>query len=187
MRHFIYCFAAVFLAGQVHAESCPPPPDHADALNGLISQVQAAKSEAEARPFGAQMWELWAQAPNEQAQAMLDRGILRLRSADFLGAIQDLTELTEYCPDFAEGYNQRAFANYLQQNFAAALVDLDRAIALSPNHIAALSGRALTLLGLGRTDDARAALAKALDLNPWLSERGLAAPGGPLAPLGKDI
>ncbi|MFD2854504.1 tetratricopeptide repeat protein [Seohaeicola zhoushanensis] len=93
----------------------------------------------------------------------------------------------DYCPDYAEGYNQRAFAYYLTEKFGPALEDLDRAIALSPNHVAALSGRALTLLGLGRTEEAARALARALELNPWLSERSLAGPGGPLEPKGKDI
>lgn len=153
----------------------------------LISLAQGAKSESDARAVSDQMWELWTDAPNEQAQALLDRGMTRRRSFDYLGALQDLDALVAYCPQYAEGYNQRAFVNYLRQDYAAALVDLDRAIALSATHIAALSGRALTLVGLGRNDDARTALAAALALNPWLPERSLAGPGGPLEPPGKDI
>lgn len=149
--------------------------------------MQAAENESDARVFGSQMWELWAKAPNEPAQAMLDRGVLKLRSYDYTGAVEDFDALIAYCPDFAEGYNQRAFVYYLQQDYAPALDDLDRTIALSPRHIAALAGRALTLMGLDRKDEARAALSYALTLNPWLSERNLMAPGGPLAPVGKDI
>ena len=98
-----------------------------------------------------------------------------------------LNRLVEYCPEYAEGYNQRAFVNFLRQDFPPALGDLDRAIELSPNHIAALSGRALTLMGLGRNEEAREALKQALELNPWLSERSLLAPGGPLEPEGQDL
>jgi len=42
-------------------------------------------------------------------------------------------------------------------------------------------------MGLQRIDEARSEIARALALNPWLPERGLAAPGGPLAPTGQDI
>ena len=140
-----------------------------------------------ARQLNNRMWELWTDAPDEPAQSLLDEGMQKLRGADYLGALDDLNRLVAYCPDYAEGYNQRAFAYYLTQNFAPALADLDRTLALSPNHVGALSGRALTLMGLGRTDEARQALARALELNPWLSERSLAAPGGPLEPKGKDI
>ena len=45
----------------------------------------------------------------------------------------------------------------------------------------------VSLLGLGRVDDARTALIKALVLNPWLPERRLADPGGPLAPKGETL
>jgi len=169
------------------AETCPEAPDHGSGIKALISRIQDARTEADARRVSDQMWQLWTDAPNDQAQASLDRGMTKRRSFDYLGALTDLDALVRYCPSYAEGYNQRAFVNYLRQDFAAALVDLDRAIVLSPNHIAALSGRALTLVGLGRTDEARKALATALALNPWLPERGLAGPGGPLEPQGKDI
>jgi Flp pilus assembly protein TadD len=63
--------------------------------------------------------------------------------------------------------------NFLRQDFSAALPDLDRALALSPRHIGALSGRALTLTGLGRKAEAALSLRAALALNPWLTERSL--------------
>lgn len=174
-------------AGLAVADECPAAADHSVALDQLISNVRVASTEREARQISNQMWELWADAPDEVAQAILDRGMARRSGYDFAGAIQEFDKLIAYCPDYAEGYNQRAFANYLRQDFQLALVDLDRAIALSPKHVAAISGKALSLLALQRIDEARVVMAQALDLNPWLPERGLAAPGGPLAPLGQDI
>ncbi|MHA6263773.1 tetratricopeptide repeat protein [Arenibacterium sp. CAU 1754] len=189
MRHALmaFCFAPAFGAGPVLAQTCPAAPDHGAQLQRLYEAAREAKTENDARAIAGEMWELWTDAPNEQAQAMLDRGMRKRQSYDFLGALADLSKLIDYCPDYAEGYNQRAFVNYLRQDFAPALVDLDRALALSPDHVAALSGRALTLLGLGRPDEARESLSRALELNPWLPERGLAAPGAPLAPKGQDI
>ncbi|WP_425339654.1 tetratricopeptide repeat protein [Parasedimentitalea huanghaiensis] len=181
--------AAVFLPAQlVSAQDCPQAPDHSASFEMLFQQIQAAETERAARLISNQMWELWAQAPNEQAQAVLDRGMSRRSGYDLTGALEDFDRLTAYCPLYAEGYNQRAFVHFLRQDFAAALVDLNLTLELSPQHVAAMSGRALSLLGLSRTDEARAALQAALALNPWLPERGLAAPGGPLAPnVTKDI
>ncbi|WP_146347288.1 tetratricopeptide repeat protein [Phaeobacter marinintestinus] len=187
MRYIVFTVLFSALTGGASAEVCPDAPDHSDRLSGLISQVQDTRDEATAREISNQMWELWADAPDEVAQAILDRGMSRRSGYDFAGALTDFDRLIDYCPDYAEGYNQRAFVNYLRQDFATALVDLDRAIALSPNHVAAISGKALSLLALQRTDEARLAMARALELNPWLPERGLAGPGGPLAPVGKDI
>ena len=71
------------------------------------------------------------------------------------------------------GVNQRAFIYFLREDFAAALPDLDRTLVLSPRHIGALTGRALTLSALGRNAEATLSLRQALELNPWLSERHL--------------
>lgn len=178
---------APVLSVTAHADTCPAAPDHGPAIERLIDAAQTVDNEDEARGISSALWALWADAPNEQAQAMLDRGMARRAVYDFLGAMEDFNALVAYCPDYAEGYNQRAFVNFLTQNFAPALVDLDEALDRSPRHIAALAGKALTLLALNRADEARPVMAEALRLNPWLPERGLAAPGGPLAPLGEDI
>ena len=58
-------------------------------------------------------------------------------------------------------------------DYARALDDLDRALERSPAHIGAMSGKALTLFGLQRDEEAKAVLRDALALNPWLSERRL--------------
>jgi Flp pilus assembly protein TadD len=166
---------------------CPDAPDHTAALADLSAQARAAGTEAEGRAISDQMWELWLDAPDAQARTVLDRGMRMRESYDFLGAVVEFTRLIEYCPDYAEGYNQRAFAYFLRQEFEAARADLDRAVALSPAHVGALSGRALTLMQLGETDAARRDLQAALALNPWLSERHLMAPGAPLAIPGEDI
>lgn len=163
------------------AETCPGAPDHSGSLEALITQVQRAENEGEAFEISNQMWAFWADAPNAQAQEILDRGMNRRASYDYLGALEDFDQLISYCPNYAEGYNQRAFVHFLQRDFAQALADLEQAIELSPRHVAAHSGRALSLYGLQRIPEARIALREALLLNPWLPERRLAVPGGPLA------
>jgi tetratricopeptide (TPR) repeat protein len=59
------------------------------------------------------------------------------------------------------------------RDFEAALVDLDRALAILPTHIAALSGKGLTLIGLERYDEAQEVLRAAVAMNPWMQEREL--------------
>lgn len=181
-----FLLAAVLTAAAFPAQAsdCPDAPDHSTPLEALMNEVQEAETETQAREIANRMWEYWADAPNAQAQAMLDRGMTKRSAFDFLGALADFDQLIAYCPDYAEGYNQRAFVHYLRRDFASALADLDRALELSPRHIAAMSGRALSLYGLSRLEEAREALAAALALNPWLPERYLADPGGPLAPPG---
>ena len=169
-----YLFVALMAAGPALAQTCPAAPDHTEVLGGLIAQAQTAPTEADGLKIGHDMWQYWADAPDDYAQQLLDEGMSRRASFDYDGAMVALNALVEYCPAYAEGYNQRAFVHFLRQDFAAALPDLDRAIDLSPRHVAALAGRkALTLAGLERKAEAALSLRAALDLNPWLSERHL--------------
>ena len=155
------------------ADTCPAAPDHESALADIISDLQNTQSEAEAIAVSGELWALWTDAPDARAQLLLDAGMQQMSRGDLQGAYATLDELVAYCPDYSEGYNQRAFASFLQQDFAAALVDLDRTLAILPNHVGALAGKGLTLIGLGRDAEAQEALKAAVALNPWLSERRL--------------
>lgn len=173
-------------AGLAAAE-CPEPDDISDALSQLIADAQTAPNLSAGEAASNQMWELWLKAPDDAAQEVLDQGMRKRRNFDYIGAISDFDKLVEYCPDYAEGYNQRAFAHFLSENFDAALTDLDAALKLSPRHVGAQSGRALTLMNLGRLGEARLQMLAAVENNPWLSERALLADGAILGPKGDDI
>ncbi|SFR04935.1 hypothetical protein SAMN04515673_103272 [Poseidonocella sedimentorum] len=153
--------------------ACPPVADRSGELARLFAAVRAAPDADAAAPLTRGIWAIWAAAPDATAQEILDRGMRRREGYDFPGAVREFDRLVAYCPDYAEGYNQRAFARYLQGDYAVALTDLDAALARAPEHTGALTGKALTLIGLGRHADASPVLRAALALNPWLPERGL--------------
>lgn len=142
------------LATPAVAEVCPAAPDHAAAQARIIADLSSARTSAEASVLTQGLWRLWTDAPDATAKTMLDDGMALLSGGRPAIAVQRFDALVAYCPDYAEGYNQRAFAQYLQLDFAAALVDLDAALAINPQHVAALSGKALTLIGLGRDAEA---------------------------------
>ena len=146
-RHLFSAVVMAVLAGGQAMAACPmakPAPDN------LFDALKSSESEEAAAPFVRQIWDQWFVAPDERAQDLLIRGTLSMRQSDFDAAEETLSELTEYCPDYAEGWNQRAFARYLAGRFDRALEDIDRALELEPRHFGALAGRGLTLLRQGR-------------------------------------
>ena len=170
------CLASALLCLAAHpalAEACPAAPDHAAGMSALIEEAHAAQSEAAGRAVSDRMWALWTEAPDARAQGLLDAGMARRESFDYAGAEAAFDALIAYCPDYAEGYNQRAFVHFLRNAYEAALPDLARALDLSPRHTGALTGQALTFHALGRNAEAAIALRAALELNPWLGERHL--------------
>ena len=168
MKHILF---ALIASCPIAAFSCPQGTDYAALQSRIIAELQVSAGPTAAHPLTQALWETWLDAPDAKAQAMLDRGMQLREGMDYFGSRVALDALVAYCPDYAEGYNQRAFSSFLTRDYGAALADLDRAIALLPNHIAAISGRGLTLMGLGRLQEADDTLRAALALNPWLTER----------------
>jgi len=177
------CFLLPLLLAQpVLADDCPPAADHRAREAALFEQLQALPGPVGAQALSDQLWQLWTDAPDATAQALLDEGMRQRARFDLLAARETFDELVAYCSAYAEGYNQRAFAHFLRADYGLALADLDAAIGLSPHHTGALTGKALTLIRLGRDVEAQEILRAALALNPWLSERALLS-----TPLEQDI
>ena len=162
-----------FLAQNAAADGCPVAPDHSVAVDKIYTELKLAPNQMAARPYSNRLWELWLEAPDMPSHMMLDEGLRAMRDGDFTRAVDRLNALVSYCPFYAEGYNQRAFVNFLRKDYQAALPDLDQAIALNPHHTGALTGKARTLIELGENDEAQVILKKAVALNPWLGERAL--------------
>jgi tetratricopeptide (TPR) repeat protein len=158
------------------AAPCPAPdPALAAERAPLFEELREAPTEMRGREVADRIWRSWHVAPDAEAQALLDTGRRRLREADYAEAERVLSELVAYCPDYAEGWNQRAFARFLSGDLDGALADLDRTLELEPMHFGALTGRALTLLGQGRAELGQQALRAAVAVNPWITERHLLA------------
>jgi len=168
MKHFAFLVA---LAASPAVADCGPLHDISAEQEQILSQVKVAPNERAARLLSNDLWALWTKAPDDHAQELLDIGMNARGSYDFDSAIEAFDRLVDYCPDYAEGYNQRAFVNFLRENYEDALIDLDLAIERQPKHVAAIAGKALTLIGLKRDTEAQRILREALELNPWLSER----------------
>ena len=174
MKQLMLATLLLFPAAALAA--CPDNPPRTEAHARIMDKVSKAENEMESRLLTNELWEIWATAPDEVAQEILQRGMERRRSYDFAGAIDDFDTLVEYCPNYAEGYNQRAFVNFIRGDYALSLSDLNRALKITPDHIGALVGRALALMQLGRNREGQLVLRDALKLNPWLPERNRLVP-----------
>lgn len=160
------------------AETCPSldAASRDAALAPHYSALKASKNEREAFVPSDAIWEIWKKAPDAKAQAMLDVGVNQIRAGGFAGAQAALEDLVDYCPNYAEGWNQLAFAKFLAGDLEGALGDLETTLELLPNHFAAIAGKGLTLIRMGRTELGQNALRDALEFHPWMNERHLLPP-----------
>jgi Flp pilus assembly protein TadD len=99
---------------------------------------------------------------------LLARGREALEGEEYEKALDHFTALVDLDPDFAEGWNARATAWYLKDEYWRAVADIQRAIELEPRHFGALSGLGVILERIGDTEGALRAYRAAIDLNPHL-------------------
>ena len=153
------------------AQSACPAQDLSASKDPLYALLKDSQTEPEGQALASELWDLYVIAPDDKAQDLLDRGVRYLERGQFDTAETLLDDLVSYCPDYAEGWNQRAFARFLQRDYDGALADIDRTLELEPRHFGALAGRGLTFLQQGRQLLAQQAIRQGLKVHPWLRER----------------
>lgn len=131
----------------------------------LLDRLQTAGPEEAAR-LERQIRMDWENSGSPAMDLLLKRGKDALETGDFDTAIGHLSALTDHAPDFAEGWHVRAMAFFREEAFGLALHDLERALALDPQHFGAIFGLAVVMESLGQDDDAYALYSRVLSLHP---------------------
>jgi tetratricopeptide (TPR) repeat protein len=174
---------AGLLLGQVPFLSPAPAlaqaENQAAALDELFAQLRSAPDEARARTTADRIWTIWTQ-PDEPGLAARMAEIMT--GGGFAGPLAQLPQINALIvdyPDYAEGWNLRATANFMRGDYEASLADVTETLKREPRHFGALAGRALILQAQGRHDEALEAIKQALDIHPFLSERALFPELGP--------
>jgi tetratricopeptide (TPR) repeat protein len=71
--------------------------------------------------------------------------------------------------EFAEGWNKRATARYLMNDFAGSIRDCEETLARNPNHFGASSGQGLCHTSLREYREAAICFRRALEIHPRLT------------------
>ena len=137
-------------------------------LDVLFGQLQQAPNPAIASRIELQIWQAWREPPDERSSELLYKAREAYENMDHRKAIAYLDELVAKAPGFAEGWNQRAIASFLTQDYRGSLEDIEKTLGLEPRHFGALSGRGQCYIHLDRPALAIEAFEAALAIHPWL-------------------
>jgi len=100
-------------------------------------------------------------------KALLDRGDSHLAAREYDKAISEYTRAIQLKPDFAEAYNNRAYAFYSKYDGTGnPLADLNRALELRPDFPHAYNTRGCVYMASGDPDKAIADFNRAIRLQP---------------------
>lgn len=112
------------------------------------------------------LWAMWLRSGDEQADAWMKEGMALMSAGALEASIRAFSQVILRLPNFAEGYNKRATALYLNGDFEASLRDIAATLRLNPEHFGALSGAGLCLMRLQRLEEAQFYFERALAVNP---------------------
>lgn len=117
----------------------------------------------------ATLWQIWCRSGIPEVDRLLRQGIEAMERRELEDAITVFTRIIERAPDFAEGWNKRATARYVAEDYAGAVADCEATLARNPNHFGALSGQGLCHMALGQFREAAARFRRALIVHPHLT------------------
>ena len=113
------------------------------------------------------LWALWFRADTPENNEALDEIRQMISHHRLAAAVDRATRLVTRSPKFAEAYNQRAIALFIQGRYAESAEDCQRVLKLNPYHIGAVSGLAQCQLELDQPREALQTLRRALKLQPY--------------------
>lgn len=128
---------------------------NAENLDPLFRELAAAKHPMTAQQLEREIWRTWLESGDEAVDAELKAGIESMQNGRLDEAIERFSEVIDMSPEFAEGWNKRATAYYLNGELAKSMRDIQKTLSLEPRHFGAISGMGLIFLQRG---DERAAL-----------------------------
>jgi tetratricopeptide (TPR) repeat protein len=114
------------------------------------------------------LWEIWCRSGDPETDRLLQEGIEAMSQQELGRAVEIFSRVIAMAPGFAEGYNKRATALYLQGEHRRSIADCEAALERNPYHFACLSGQGLCYLTLRQFRQAEACFRKALSLHPRL-------------------
>ena len=112
------------------------------------------------------LWELWFNQKGAAGLEELGRCQHLVEAQQFQAAEEQLTQLVETLPDFAEAWNRRAVLYFITDRHRLAIADCHTTLKLNPVHFGALNGLGLCHMALSEYSEAIAAFRKALEIQP---------------------
>ena len=159
-NHVVAALLVLFaLSGAVWAQSAN--------LDKLFDDLKSADA-AQAQRIEREILNEWSKSGSPAMDLLLRRGQEAMAAGDFPAAIAHFTALVDHAPDFAEGWNARATAYYMEGEFGPSIEDIARTLTLNPRHFGALSGLGMIFQELDQPEKALEVYRAALAIHPHL-------------------
>jgi hypothetical protein len=141
--------------------------EKAKLLSDLYAHLATADSTESAKKVQSTIERLWNHSGSDTVSLLMQRATRALGTKDFDKALKFMDYALQLAPDYAEGFNRRAFIHFSRNDMPSAVGDLRRALALEPNHFKALDGLAQIWRQMGNSKGALSVVKRLLEVHPY--------------------
>jgi tetratricopeptide (TPR) repeat protein len=143
--------------------------DRAALLDELYAHLATAGSEEMAQLTSQAIEHIWLKSGSDTVNLLMERALKAVNEKKLDLALKLLDGVVDLAPDYAEGWNRRAYVLYTRNEFSRSLGDLRRVLALDPNHFKALDGLGQVLRELEQKRAALQVYRRLLEVHPYMS------------------
>ena len=139
----------------------------AEVRDNLYALLATAADKKQSQKVLAALSNLYLTSGSPTIDLLLKRGIKSINSKKLDGSLKFLDAVIDLAPDYAEGWNRRAYVYYQKNQFQRAAGDLRRVLALDPSHFRALEGLGSILREIGDDKGALKVFEKLVEVHPF--------------------
>jgi tetratricopeptide (TPR) repeat protein len=144
----------------------PQPKTPAEERADLYARLAASKDADETAGLINRLLHLYSESGSDTGDLLLERARHAIGVEQYAAALKILDQTVALLPDWAEGWNARATARYLDDDYNGSMADIAQTLKREPNHLGALMGMATILEARGKREEALKVYQRALAVAP---------------------
>jgi tetratricopeptide (TPR) repeat protein len=144
----------------------PPPKTPAEERADLYARLAASKDADETAGIITRLLHSYSESGSDTADLLLRRARQAIGIEQYSDALKILDATITLLPDWAEGWNARATARYLDDDYDGSMADIAETLKREPKHLGALMGMATILEARGKREEALKVYERALAIAP---------------------
>jgi len=139
-----------------------------EALLRVLREISGDGTRELQHMAGEALWNLWHTAGNSEIDESMRRASALLDKGHHEEAIAMYTRIIESAPEFPGGWNKRAMARFLLQDYEASIADCREVLLRKPRHFGCLAGMGMCFQAQGLMREAVRCFREALEVHPGL-------------------
>src|SRR5580693_6558185 len=144
----------------------PPPKTPAEERADLYARLAVSKDADETAGIITLLLHSYSESGSDTADLLLRRARQAIGIEQYSDALKILDATITLLPDWAEGWNARATARYLDDDYDGSMADIAETLKREPKHLGALMGMATILEARGKREEALKVYERALAIAP---------------------